>query len=145
MDGQNERGGDLAAAVAHFIEAADAVWTAYQANGPGKVERSLFDPVEVAQREVSALLDDSDLPALAKQIAPDDVDDWVESLKQSIDQAGDLAERCARRPEGLCFITGEAGLVPRRDMHAAFEQAMEALRTQCDLLRDAGSSNSATE
>ena len=50
------------------------------------------------------------------------------SLEKAIGELAPLGARCARRNEGLCFVTGEAGLIPRKDQHAAYEQALAIVR-----------------
>jgi hypothetical protein len=97
--------------LAELLTAATAVWDAYRDVGPGKVEASLFEPVEVASQEIDRLLDDST------------------ELREAVAELYDLAQRCTCRSEGLCFITGEAGLIPRRDKEAAFEERLAWLRT----------------
>lgn len=49
-------------------------------------------------------------------------------LAEAAEALRELCHRCCRRSEGLCFITGEAGLIPRRDLHDRFEKALQALR-----------------
>ena len=96
--------------LAEFLSAANAVWDMYREVGPGKVEASLFEPVEKTHREIDRLLRDS-------------TNDSTE-LREAVAELYDLAQRCACRSEGLCFITGEAGLIPRRDKEAAFEEQL---------------------
>ena len=112
----------LADAVKLFHAQASAVWQAYQANGPGRVERELFDPVDAAAIKVEELL---------KGLSAD----RFESLRAALKTARDLAQRCACRSDGLCFITGEAGLIPRRDLHEAFEKSLHLLHDQAGVLQ----------
>ena len=44
----------------------------------------------------------------------------------------DLAHRCTHRAEGLCFVTGEAGLIPRRDLMNAYADGINFLREWLD-------------
>ena len=114
-----------------FLQHADAVWQAYQAEGPGKVAVELFEPAETAAAALDEFLTQGDVieatAALRSDIAVDPA-----SLRQAIQTVRDLTGRCALRSEGLCFITGEAGLIPRRDLHAALESSLEMLRSYCN-------------
>ena len=94
---------------ARFLDAASRVWTRYQEVGPGAVREDLFADVDELAKVVSAAVGDADLVEV------------VAALRG-------LCERCCCRSEGLCFITGEAGLVPRRDLHEQFEQSLQRLR-----------------
>jgi hypothetical protein len=38
-----------------------------------------------------------------------------------------LAKHCALSPHGLCFVTDEERLVPRRDLHEEMNAAMRAI------------------
>ena len=51
------------------------------------------------------------------------------TLEEAVGVLALLGARCARRNEGLCFVTGEAGLIPRKDQHAAYEQALAIVRS----------------
>lgn len=35
--------------------------------------------------------------------------------------------RCVHNSNGLCFVTGEAGLIPRQDLHAQIESILKQL------------------
>ena len=119
-----------------LAERATVIWDTYQACGPGRVDCQLFDDVDAASKALDGLLQNDELIKAASQLTARDPQDWQEGLGKAIRQARDLAHRCACRPEGLCFVTGEAGLIPRRDQHAAFEDALEYIRGQCrDLAR----------
>ena len=43
---------------------------------------------------------------------------------EAIQKVMELARRCAERPEGLSFVTAEAGLIPRHAEHREFEQSL---------------------
>lgn len=73
----------------------------------------MFEPVETAYLEIDRLLGES-------------AD--VGELREAVAEVYDLAQRCACRVEGLCFVTGEAGLIPRRDKEAAFVEYLAWLR-----------------
>lgn len=97
-------------ALRSLLNAAQAVWDAYRESGPGRIDASLFEDVESAIGRV-------------KQVGESRVDDGlIETLR-------DLCHRCCLRSEGLCFITGEAGLIPRQDLHERFGRSLEELRT----------------
>ena len=56
-----------------------------------------------------------------------------QELLVALDTVEPLLRRCVERTEGLCFVTGEAGLIPRKDLHekcetalACFEQFLES-------------------
>jgi hypothetical protein len=90
----------------------ERIWRVYREAGPGNVDADLFEDVHALAESV--------LPELAEAAAGDD-------LLEAIQTAVDLGRRCAERPEGLCFITGEAGLVPRRDLHQKFDSALATM------------------
>ena len=50
------------------------------------------------------------------------------AYRETVSKLTDLAKRCALRSEGLCFVTGEAGLIPRQDLHQATIDGLEILR-----------------
>jgi hypothetical protein len=102
---------------------AEYVWTAYRESGPGSLDSSLLEPVEIAYRKVEAHLtrsvtaaESADMPSRRPQIA------------EAVATVYDLACRCVQRPEGLCFVSGEAGLIPRQDLHSKFEQSLRLIR-----------------
>lgn len=96
-------------ALRSLLNAAQAVWYTYRESGPGRVDASLYEDVESAVARV-------------KQVGDSRIDDGlIETLR-------DLCHRCCLRSEGLCFITGEAGLIPRKDLHERFERSLEELR-----------------
>ena len=94
-----------------FVAAARVLWREYQQCGPGRLAASQFDAVESAS---AALLESS---------APEETKVQVRALT-------DLCQRCACRPEGLSFIAGEYGLIPRKDQHAKFESLLEDLSAE---------------
>ncbi len=96
-----------------FLSAASVVWDTYRKDGPGKVDASLFEPVETAYLELDRLLSES-----AK----------AGELREAVAEVYDLSQRCACRVEGLCFVTGEAGLIPRRDKEAAYAERLAWLQ-----------------
>lgn len=112
---------ELPTCLTDFHKMAIAVWTTYQDVGPGRVEAALFDGGELLASQIATLLADeataTDLPA--------EIDG--DALQAAVLKIADLANRCATRSEGLCFITGEAGLVPRRDWHIAMEEGLAVI------------------
>ncbi len=107
---------DLVLALAsHF----DLIWDQYALRGPGAVDPSLIGPVdELGGRLEALMLQAAD--GLPREVTPS-------SLEAAVRQATDLARRCATWPQGLCFVSGEAGLVPRRDQIDAFAAARASL------------------
>jgi|GEM_PF-2038651 hypothetical protein len=107
----------LADSLREFHTLAERVWTSYRDVGPGRVDAALFDGGEAAAARVLESLGDEDISATLT----------AERLRAAVEKACDLATRCATRPEGLCFITGEAGLVPRRDWHTAMDESLAVI------------------
>ena len=95
--------------LAEFEAAVSCIWEAYQQQGPGKLAPEELEPVEQAFAE----LEFESLP---------------EGLVACVQQLHTLAQRSVLRPEGLSFVTGEAGLLPRKDLHAAFDESLAWLR-----------------
>ena len=104
-------GAETAAHLARFVASVDAVWHAYREAGPGRVDQALHEPVGAACDALE--------PALAREPA---------AVREAVAVARDLAERCACTSLGLSFVSGEAGLIPRRDQHEALESALLTLR-----------------
>jgi len=92
------------------------VWQTYQEAGPGNVDAALFQPI--AATAPAAL-------QAASGNAP---------LTAAINTAVDLTRRCATQSQGLCFVTGEAGLLPRRDQHEKLEAALTAIAAAVEQL-----------
>lgn len=91
----------------------ERIWQDYLDSGPGAVDSALFADVEPTAARVTAMLQEREAPS---------------ELILAIETGVNLACRCVQRSEGLCFITGEAGLVPRRDLHEKFEGALATIR-----------------
>jgi hypothetical protein len=96
-----------------FLDRVSALWKSYQDVGPGQVNPSLW----------------TEIPELTAHIERELIDGDTRIL-QAVRQVSDLSERCACRSEGLCFITGEAGLIPRRDLLELMESSLRILREQ---------------
>lgn len=112
---------ELPGLLREFHALAAAVWEKYLDVGPGRVEAGLFEGGETVAEDILELLAGGKRPG--ESATPVD----AEELREAVETVCDLAHRCATRPEGLCFITGEAGLVPRRDWHAAMEKGLGTL------------------
>ncbi len=116
-----------AQALEAFRAATADVYERYQQFGAGNLEPALFDRVDSAGKEVVRVLDDE---ALVDKIcaklnaAPAE---WRDELASLVETATDLARRCVHFPQGLNFITGEAGMIPRRDQHESFVAALARL------------------
>ena len=95
--------------LSEFEAAVSRVWKTYQQQGPGQLSAEELEPVEQAFAE----LEFESLP---------------EGLVACVQQLHTLAQRSVLRPEGLSFVTGEAGLLPRKDLHAAFDESLGWLR-----------------
>lgn len=128
----------LAAQLKNFVECGTRVWNAYQADGPGRVDETLFDPIEAPSGEIARLLKDPRILHAVRRLSGDDTDEWIDELCVAVERVYDLTYRCAKRPEGLCFITGEAGLIPRRDWHAAMEDSLRLISEQSVAIEFAG-------
>ena len=89
-----------------FFEAANAVWRQYLECGPGQLTAEGLAPFLQARGLAEAeIVEDPELI------------DKVHELEK-------LLRRCVERPEGLCFVTGEAGLIPRQDLHQQCESLL---------------------
>lgn len=106
---------NIAKPLREFIDASTAVWNAYQELGPNKIEREKFDEVDAAYRQLKPVLG-----AIEETVAR-------EATIATVDKIHDLAFRCVCSPEGLCFVTGEAGLIPRRDFLEAYDSGLKCL------------------
>ncbi len=114
----------LAARLTRFVASVEAVWDAYRDAGAGRVEAALYEPVAAAGEALESTL------GAATESDP---------ILESVRVAKDLARRCACTSLGLSFISGEAGLIPRRDQHEALERALRTLRERAKELGGAGS------
>jgi len=103
---------ESSAELADFLRNIEHVRYEYARLGPGRVPKELAD----------GLSERAD--ALVRLLTVDAPDEIV----TAVHDAAELATRCATRSEGLCFITGEAGLIPRRDLEDRFDMALEAMR-----------------
>ena len=113
----------LAERIDQLAEAGQSLWARYQVVGPGKVDAAYFDAVQAAAEQLEAVLIETEPPH------------GLQDLHDCSARLRDLSRRCACMPQGLSFITGEAGLIPRRDQHEAMEQALRELRQAAVSLR----------
>ena len=121
MSSTNEPICQLATSLKEFTAQVAVVWEAYLSCGPGNVESVLFDGVDAMAQRLNALLENDEFLRNAGNLVNIEPDEW----RATIERLRDLSYRCAGTPQGLCFITGEAGLIPRKDQHEAFEQALQ--------------------
>ena len=102
-----------------LYDAVHRLWAEYQQNGPGGIRVGLWNDVDHAWN------------ALRKDSAA-----YGNDVQDSARKVVELCRRCALRPEGLCFVTGEAGLVPRRELHAEFGRCLKHLAEVQDRTAD---------
>lgn len=105
------------------------LWAAYGEHGPGNVPEHLFDRFQRAARVARQFLEDYD--ERSEIAASSSV--WYEQLSAAIDELGELLVQACQRPEGLNFVTGEAGLIPRRDKYERVETLLQTLERMSDL------------
>ena len=99
----------------HFHALASQLWSDYLSGGPGSLEAKSFEPVAATAEDLVTLLQQS-------ETTPD-----CAAAEQTVRNICELAQRCACRLEGLCFITGEARLIPRKQDHEAYETNLKQL------------------
>ena len=119
-------GSRLAARIDEFVEQSETLWRNYRDHGPGKLDRSHFDGVASAASEIESTISDPDIARWLEQV--DRGAELRDTLQAEVKQLSRLARACACTPQGLSFITGEAGLIPRKDQHQAFESGLAKLR-----------------
>lgn len=101
-----------------FLDLASAVWASYLRVGPGRVDGRLFEGIEELADSLIGFLGEA---------GADKADETI-TVAEHVQQVRELCKRCVHHAEGLCFITGEAGLIPRRDLHEAMESSLTSLR-----------------
>lgn len=112
-----------------FNTAVREIWDLYQASGPGQVDSQLYPPVaDSTERLLALLADPVDIQASAQDVL---VDDERQQLLTAVTTASRLAKRCAYDAAGLCFVTGEAGLIPRRDLIDEFLRSLQIIERVC--------------
>ena len=116
----------LATCLKDWLDHVSVIWNRYQQDGPGRLSAAMISPVDSAAEDIEQLICQLDRP---------DVQGLdVSGLRTSIRETTKLARRCACTSQGLCFISGEAGLIPRRDQHVAFEKGLELTRLSIERL-----------
>jgi|GEM_PF-4374362 hypothetical protein len=108
---------DFQTAVQTLYQSLLDIWTRYLDAGVGSVDEQLYQPFSAAAAEVTLALASSD-----------EFDDSIVSLAQfqvHFQAAEKLARMCANTPQGLSFVTGEAGLIPRLDLHQQMQAAID--------------------
>ena len=117
----------LANRIRRFCEAAESLWTLYQVQGPGRVDAACFEPLQKAADQLDAAIEKTTSPAWLAQLTREPAA-WMRELQDRVSRLCELSRRCACTPQGLSFVTGEAGLLPRKDQHEAFEQSLLILQ-----------------
>ena len=120
-----QTGSRLAARIDEFGEQAETLWRDYLRLGPGKLEPGDANGVFSAAAEIEHTVRDPDVARWLEHVPHGT---QLDELQTQITQLTRLARACASTPQGLNFITGEAGLIPRRDQHEAFESGLVKLR-----------------
>ena len=98
-----------------FTTRVAVVWEAYQSCGPGNVDNELFGGVDEMAQALNSPFENEELIRDVSNLVNVDSDEW----RIKIERLRDLCYRCVCTPQGLCFITGEAGMIPRKDQHEA--------------------------
>ena len=99
----------MANELSRFVDLADHLWNQYLDTGPGGMANIDFLELKLAHE------------AVAKTVQSEELTEALEVILQ-------LSRRCVNDPQGLCFLSGEAGLVPRPDLYRKFEQALDLVR-----------------
>jgi len=122
---------DLVTCLSEWLVHTTTIWKQYQQHGPGRVRSDLFDPVDSTANRLKPLLHQL---AAVDSLQTGGVD--LVEIGATIRLTTELARRCACTPQGLCFISGEAGLIPRKDQHDVIESALQRLSRCVRQLRD---------
>lgn len=123
----------LEALLGGFLHSAEMLWKQYQRVGPGKVDSTFFDTLELAAKRLTQACEDVTKADTAKTLFPGDRTRFSEFIN-AIDTVLRLAKRCACSPQGLSFVTGEAGLIPNKQLHREFENQLAKLERARDWL-----------
>lgn len=115
------KGSELVNLTSQFLDQAKDIWDQYRLSGPGTLDRQLFATLDSLNRQLDELNSAASEELQSKL-------DGIEQINELRSQLLGLAQRCVMRSEGLCFISGEAGLLPRRDLHEKYEGALAELR-----------------
>lgn len=104
-----------------FSRQATQIWNNYLQTGPGQLQVEVWEALQKLATELDERLRSSSLPD-------------VDALLQAVAIITDLTQRCACRSEGLSFVSGEYGLIPRRDQHDQLSAALGHLQERLDQL-----------
>ncbi len=116
---------ELQAAIRKLSQTASELWREYLEVGPGALEPSALTGFSDAAEKASELLAITATNETAHQ-----------DLMLALDELEPLLRRCVERTEGLCFVTGEAGLIPRKDLHQKCEAALSCFEQFLDSVAD---------
>ncbi len=105
-----------AASIDNFLKIVNQIWNAYQQTGPGSLSEEWMIELRRSHKEVE------------RYIQQESARFDHEKLNEICRVLFLLCERCITRTEGLCFVSGEAGLVPRQDLHEQFVGSLEDLK-----------------
>ena len=95
-----------------LYQAASRFWLRYLDRGPGVLQPIDLEEFEEAKSECSL--------SSSREFS---------QLGLVIDELESLFRRCVERSEGLCFVTGEAGLIPDQNLHDRCELLLERIRS----------------
>lgn len=106
-----------------FLDTANALWSKYLEVGPGKLDSTDRELLERAVNRVREPEGEHTIPR----------DGWRAEFDATLAVLEPLLRRCATRSEGLCFVTGEAGLIPNQQQH---RKCSDALLQLANLVRE---------
>lgn len=121
----------------NYVDQIGMIWQAYQENGPGRVNEELYEGIESSSEQLVERLQNRDVVETLERRTECSLEDFRNSLKQ----LQDLSRRCVLLPQGLCFLSGEAGLIPRKDQVDAFEQSFAVLQEVVRNVNEQSNSN----
>ena len=93
-----------------------AIWTQYQEAGVGSINEQLYERFSSAVDNVQSVLESE---------RSDESSPSRDEFENHLKVATKLTRMCAKTPQGLSFVTGEAGLIPRRDLHDQMQAAVD--------------------
>ncbi len=105
--------------LAELLREASKLWAAYQVEGPSSLPQDSLDSFLKAEANL--------LELRRRKAKQTDAARVVADIKEIVTELEGLLRRCVERTEGLCFVTGEAGLIPRRDLHDRCEVLLAEL------------------
>ena len=103
--------------ILRLAESAELLWSRYLDEGPGSLTEQDLAPFQSQLDATRQVID-----------AIEEKPKWIDELVLATNDAEELLGRCVRRVEGLSFVTGEAGLIPRRDLHDRCDAALQTMR-----------------